>query len=132
MKKKRRISLSVKLNVSAVLFAAVICFFCSLVGYIQTRNSIQKQYNQTAWEIANVAANYLDEEALQVYSIATRDYVKGNLSENERDSIIHSLKYQETRNLLFDLREGMGVNDIYIIYINILITNPNPKAATNA
>lgn len=123
MKKKRRISLSVKLNVSAVLFAAVICFFCSLVGYIQTRNSIQKQYNQTAWEIANVAANYLDEEALQVYSIATRDYVKGNLSENERDSIIHSLKYQETRNLLFDLREGMGVNDIYIIYINIPLMN---------
>ena len=88
--RRRKISLSVKLNFSAVLFGAVICFCCAFVGYIQFRNGIQRQYNQTAVEIATVASTYIEPSQLEAYSQAARDYVSGLMSEEERQAIINS------------------------------------------
>lgn len=116
--RRRKISLSVKLNFSAVLFGAVICFCCAFVGYIQFRNGIQRQYNQTAVEIATVASTYIEPSQLEAYSQAARDYVNGLMSEEERQAIISSPEYQYIHEQLIKLRRGMNANDIYIIWID--------------
>lgn len=114
----KRNSLSVKLNFSAVLFGTIICFCCSFAGYIQFRNGIQRQYNQTAVEIASVAASYIEPEKLEYYSSAARDFINGRMSEEEREAIVSSPEYQAIHERLIRLRRGMNANDIYIIWMD--------------
>ncbi len=114
----KRNSLSVKLNFSAVLFGTIICFCCAFAGYIQFRNGIQRQYNQTAVEIASVAASYIEPEKLEYYSSAARDFINGRMSEEEREAIVNSPEYQAVHDSLIRLRRGMNANDIYIIWMD--------------
>ncbi len=56
-----------KMSVLCLLLAIVICIGCCIGGYLQYRNSIYKRYNDFAYEIADVAASYVNGDKITSY-----------------------------------------------------------------
>ena len=116
MKKKRKFSkLALKFILGFILLGVLICGTSSVIGYNQFESSIQKQYNDTAYQVAEVAASYVEMDMLEEYARLVKGYREGSVTKEELDVHTSDPAYQRIREQLFDLRVGMGANDIFFV-----------------
>ena len=118
MKHHKFSKLALKFICGFLLLGILICGVSSVVGYTQFRASIQKQYNDTAYQVAEVAASYVEMDMLEEYSRLVKGYRAGTVTREELDAHTNSPEYQRIREQLFDLRVGMGANDIFFVSVD--------------
>lgn len=116
--KKTKSRLAVKFILGFVVLGILICGTSSTIGYHQYKSSIEKQYNDTAYNIANQAITYIDEELVKEYVSLIKRNINGEDVSDELEKLIESDAYQETTNKFFDLRKSMEANDIFLVYVD--------------
>lgn len=116
--KKTKSRLAVKFILGFVVLGILICGTSSTIGYHQYKSSIEKQYNDTAYNIANQAITYIDEELVNEYVSLIKRNINGEDVSDELEKLIESDAYQETTNKFFDLRKSMEANDIFLVYVD--------------
>lgn len=110
---KHRISkLAFKLTIGFVILGILICGISSFIGYNQYKNSIEKQYNATAYDIAETAFSYFKNGELAQYAELAEGYKNGTVSEEEIKAALESDRYKEISSAFDSLREAMGANDV--------------------
>lgn len=114
--KKKKSSLVVKFVIGFVIIGIAICTVTTARGYAQYKSYIQKQYNDTAYDIAEVFESYMSEEEIALYMATAEGYFQGTVSDAELAAVKNSERYQEVEKLLYGLREATGANDIYMCY----------------
>lgn len=116
--KKNKSRLAVKFILGFVVLGILICGTSSTIGYHQYKSNIEKQYNDTAYNIANQAITYVDENLVEEYVSLIKRNINGEDVSAELEQIIQSDTYQETTNDFFDLRKSMEANDIFLVYVD--------------
>ena len=74
---KKHSVLVLKILTGFAVLAVLICAACTGIGYIQYRAYIQKQYNDTAYQIAETFRGYFEEGELERYIAMAARYKKG-------------------------------------------------------
>ncbi len=110
--------LMTKILLGFVVLALLICGACTGVGYIQYRTYIQRQYNETAYQVAAAFRDYMSGEELYNYIDMAKGYKEGTLSLEELTEAAGEPRYQELKSQLELLRVNMGANDIYLAYLD--------------
>lgn len=90
----------------------------SVIGYHQYKATIEKQYNTTAYQCANVALSYVGEEKLKEYAEATNAFRRGELGKEELDKLAAEDEYKQTKEKIEALRENMGANDVFLFVLD--------------
>uniref|UniRef100_UPI004055E09E SpoIIE family protein phosphatase n=1 Tax=Agathobacter sp. TaxID=2021311 RepID=UPI004055E09E len=116
---KKRSVLAMKIMVSFILLAVLICVVGTGIRFFQYRSYIQKQYNNTAYQIAAVFRDYLSEEQLEKYIQMAKQYKEGRISIEVLEQERSTSEYRQIEAQLKLLRENMGANDIYLAYLDV-------------
>lgn len=116
--KKTKSRLAVKFILGFVVLGILICGTSSTIGYHQYKSNIEKQYNDTAYNIANQAITYVDEELVEEYVSLIKRNIDGEDVSAQLEQLIQSDAYQETTDKFFDLRKSMDANDIFLVYVD--------------
>lgn len=103
--------LAFKFVMSFLLLGVCICAASSVIGYQQYKSSIEKQYNDVAYQCAEVAISYIDLEDMKVY-------VEASKSEEASEAVQKSEAYQTAKTQIETLRAAMGANDILIVTLD--------------
>jgi len=123
MNEKKRSKLTTKFIIGFILLGVAIIAVACYQGYQQFQADIQKQYNDTAYQIAHVAESYLDEQIVQEWGTIAKDYSNGIVDQDKINEIVDSEKYAQVKAKFRALRENMGANDIYLVYCNLNTLN---------
>lgn len=115
---KKHSVLATKIVIGFVIMAILVCGASTAVGYFQYKQYIQKQYNETAYEIAEVFQDYMEPEELEHYVTLARDYKEGTASKAELEKETQSVRYQQILRQMQFLRANMNANDIYLAYLD--------------
>ena len=115
---KKRSSLVAKFIIGFLIIGIAICAATTARGYSQYKSYIQKKYNDTAYDIAEIFESYMTEEEISLYMNAVERYCQGTVSEEALDVIKETSDYQEVERLLYSLREATEANDIFMVYTN--------------
>lgn len=116
MRRKRVSRLALKLVFAFLFLGVLLCISSSVIGYHRFKQSIEKQYNATAYQVAAVAEAYLDRNMLEYYCEIAKAISTGE--DRSTDCLIQSEEYQIVRKRFVDLRSAMEANDIYLVYVN--------------
>lgn len=111
--------LVLKILAGFAILAVLICAACTGIGYIQYRAYIQKQYNDTAYQIAETFRGYFEEEELERYIHLAAQYKAGEIPKEALEREMASARYQRLREQMDRLREHMGANDIYLAQLDM-------------
>jgi len=95
--KKRLSKLAYKFSLGFIILGLIISATSGIIGYVKYKSTIEKQYNDNAYQIAAVAASYVDGDMLETY-LDTGITDKAYTIMDERISL---------------LRESMNANYIY-------------------
>ena len=98
IKKRFALKLSHKLTIGFVLLGIIICSTSCTIGYIKYKTVIEKLYNDTAYQIADVALSYINGDDIERYLLT-----------GETDESYETMGAQISR-----LRTSMKANYIYI------------------
>ena len=115
---KKASSLGMKFIVGFLILGILICVVTTTRGYSQYKSYIQKQYNDTAYDVAEVFEDYMTQAEIEGYLAMAEGYAKGEISDEQVELIKQSEGYQRVEGLLYSLRERMGANDIFMVYID--------------
>ena len=116
---KHRISkLALKLMVGFVILGILICGISSFIGYNQYRNSIEKQYNTTAYDIAETALSYFKNDELSYYAALAENFKNGTVTQEEINAEVSSDRYKEISRALDNIRVAMGANDVFAFVLD--------------
>ena len=115
---KKRSRLAIKMAFGIALLGVLICAVSSLIGYHQYKATIEKQYNDTAYQCAEVALSYLGRDELQEYARAVNDFHNGQMTQEELDSYREREAYQQTQMRIETLRKAMGANDVFLLVLD--------------
>ena len=118
MTEKKSSRLAFKLGLGIAVLGVLICMVSSVIGYHQYKATIEKQYNTTAYQCANVALSYVGEEKLKEYAEATNAFRRGELGKEELDKLAAEDEYKQTKEKIESLRENMGANDIFLFVLD--------------
>lgn len=118
MKEKKSSRLAFKLGFGIAVLGVLICVVSSVVGYHQYKATIEKQYNTTAYQCANVALSYVGEEKLKEYAEAVNAFRRGELGKEELDKLAAEDEYKQTKEKIEALRENMGANDVFLFVLD--------------
>lgn len=118
MIEKRLSRLAFKLGLGIAVLGVLICMVSSVVGYHQYKATIEKQYNTTAYQCANVALSYAGEEKLKEYAEAVNAFRRGELGKEELDKLAAEDEYKQAKKKIEALRENMGANDIFLFVLD--------------
>ncbi len=110
--------LMTKILLGFVVLALLICGACTGVGYIQYRTYIQRQYNETAYQVAAAFRDYMSKEELYDYIDMAKGYKEGTLPLEELTAAAGEPRYQELKSQLELLRANMAANDIFFVYLD--------------
>ncbi len=122
--------LAVKLLLALLAFGIIIVVAAILVGRSTFTESIQKMYNDTAYQIAEVAEHYFTEEEIANYAETALQYARGEISKEDFSDIEKTERYQMIHDQINQLRKSMGANDIYVCALDedaILNADPNAE-----
>lgn len=106
-RQKRR--LASRLTVTVVLLGVLVCTVSAVSGYKNVRSSMEKQYNDTAYRIAETAGSCLSPTLLRTYTAAL-----GQTDAERISSLAESTEYRETLAALEGLCETMGASEISV------------------
>lgn len=118
MTEKRSSRLALKLALGIAVLGVLICMVSSVVGYHQYKATIEKQYNTTAYQCANVALSYVGKEKLKEYAEAANAFRRGELGKEELDKLAAENEYKQTKEKIEALRENMGANDVFLFVLD--------------
>ena len=118
MTEKRSSRLAFKLGFGIAVLGILICMVSSVVGYHQYKATIEKQYNTTAYQCANVALSYVGEEKLKEYAEAINAFRGGELGKEDLDKLAAEDEYKQTKKQIEALRENMGANDVFLFVLD--------------
>jgi len=117
---KKRSKLTIKFIIGFVILGIAVSTGACYAGYQEFKSSIEKQYNDTAYQVANVAKSYVDLETAKQYGEIARKISKGLYSEEEQaqvvEEVLNSEEYKQLCAQFVELRKDMGANDIYLVY----------------
>ena len=82
--KKRITGLAGKLTIGIILFGILLGVASSIIGYQEFTSVLEQQYNDTAYEIAETARNYLNPDKFE-------EYLKTGQTDEEYDKILKML-----------------------------------------
>ena len=117
MRKYSRLVL--KLLAGFTILAVLICTACTGIGYIQYRAYIQKQYNDTAYQVAEMFRGYFKEGEMERYIRLASRYKEGEIPGEALEREMASGRYLELQQQMDRLRGYMGANDIYLAQIDV-------------
>lgn len=115
---KRKSKLAVKFTVGFLILGILICWVSSVIGYIQYKGEIERQYNEQAYRCAQVAASYVDTDILEEYVKIAESFRVDPSAKDQVEYYRNSETYQETSHKIKVLREKMGANDVFIFTLN--------------
>ena len=116
---KKHSVLVLKIITGFTVLAVLICAACTGIGYIQYRAYIQKQYNDTAYQVAETFRGFFDEGELEHYIDLAAQFKAGEIRADALEREMASNRYQELLEQLDRLREHMGANDIYLAQLDV-------------
>ena len=116
---RKRGRLSVKVIAVLLMVGLLIYVGAIIVGRRQYDQSIKGYYDTMAYDAAETAAGYLTAEEFETYAKAATDYSYGRISDEERDAIIDTPRYQEMLGYLYKLNASIEANDIFIVTIDM-------------
>lgn len=116
---KQHSRLVLKILTGFAILAVLICTACTSIGYLQYRAYIQKQYNDTAYQIAETLKDYFQEEELKQYIKLAAQYKEGAIPKETLLREMEKPRYQEILDQMDRLREHMGANDIYLAQLDV-------------
>ncbi len=117
MRKYSRLVL--KLLAGFTILAVLICTACTGIGYIQYRAYIQKQYNDTAYQVAETFRGYFKEGEMERYIRLASRYKEGEIPGEALEREMASGRYLELQQQMDRLRGYMGANDIYLAQLDV-------------
>ena len=130
--KKNRFGLRFKFILGIIIIGVSITVAALLTGVRTYSNSIRRNYNDLAYQVAEAAEGIFTPEELAAYADLTYRYNRGEATKEEVDQVIQSERYQEIKALLDNLRESMEANDIYVfIYDMEVLENYDSEADAN-
>ncbi|MCI8300000.1 MAG: SpoIIE family protein phosphatase, partial [Lachnospiraceae bacterium] len=100
--KKRITGLTGKLTLGIIIFGILLGVMISIIGYREFTSVLERQYNDSAYEIAETAANYLNPDKFEEY-----------LSTGEMDD-----EYHEIEKRLDDLVDATDTTLIYVAKVD--------------
>ncbi len=100
--KKRITGLTGKLTLGVIIFGILLGAIISIIGYREFTSVLQRQYNDSAYEIAETAAKYLNPDKFEEY-----------LSTGEQDE-----EYREIEKRLDDLVDATNTTLIYVAKVD--------------
>lgn len=123
--------LATRLVIAVILLGVLICTVSSNSGYRNFKNSMEKQYNDTAYQIAETVKSYLDPDSLRKYAHELDKIRSGEKSIEDIASLTESEEYINTQNAIASLRETMGADIINVsaVDMTMLAAGPNAFAA---
>ena len=117
--KKRITGLTGKLTLGVVIFGILLGAIISIIGYREFTSVLERQYNDSAYEIAETAAKYLNPDKFEAY-----------LSTGQQDA-----EYLEIEKRLDDLVDATSTTLIYVAKVDTkdyrTLTCNSSKAITN-
>ncbi|MCD8241088.1 MAG: PP2C family protein-serine/threonine phosphatase [Lachnospiraceae bacterium] len=116
---KKHSKLAMKIVLGFTILAVLLCVACTGIGYVQYRSYIQQQYNERAYEIAEVFLDYCSEETLIAYLRLSQAYEAGEAGEEDVEAVVQSEEYQEFLVQLNLLRENVNANDIFVGWLDM-------------
>lgn len=116
---KQHSRLVLKILAGFAILAVLICIACTSIGYLQYRAYIQKQYNDTAYQIAETFQDYFEEEELRRYIELATKYKEGAIPKETLLREMENPRYQKLQEQMDRLREHMGANDIYLAQLDV-------------
>ena len=111
---RNRRKLATRLTVTVVLLGILICMVSSGSGYRNVRSSMEKQYTDTAYRIAEAADSYLDTELLRSCGDALEAIRAGQKLPDDAAALADSREYGNTLRALGNLCEKMGADEILV------------------
>ena len=119
MKNKGYYSLSVKFVIGFLFMGLTISAISINFGYFKFKRSVQKSYNDNAYQIADIVRTFVSDEELDEYS----KLIRWDIDKEKCAEAASTPRYLEIETKLQDLRAATGANDIYIGYIRTDILN---------
>ena len=117
---KRKLSkLELRFLFGFVLLSVLVCGSNSVIGYYQYRDSIQDQYNEQAYNAAEVALSYVDLDDLRRYVKLAEGYRDGTVSRSEIAAVRMATAYQRVDEQMLELQVAMGASDIMIFALDV-------------
>lgn len=102
-----------------MLLSVLVCGSNSVIGYYQYRDSIQDQYNEQAYNAAEVALSYVDLDDLRRYVKLAEGYRDGTVSRSEIAAVRMATAYQRVDEQMLELQVAMGASDIMIFALDV-------------
>ena len=121
--KKKHSKLALFFVLGFLILGLLICATSSVIGFNQYKSGIELQYNDKAYEIADVAETFIDKATLKEYVTAVRGYYAGTVAREQIEALIAEERYQSVADRLKVFTKGMGSNDIFFVYIDQDILN---------
>jgi len=106
--------LATRLIIAVILLGVLICTVSTNSGYKNYSNNMEKQYNDTAYQIAETAATYLDKELLSESRAELGMLLRGEKSREDISYVTESEEYKAMTEKLISLCSTMGANDISV------------------
>ena len=128
---KHKVSkLAFKFIIGFIILGVLICAVSSIIGYNQYKSNIEKQYNTTAYQVADVAKSYVTQEDMQAYVDMVQGYRAGTVTEEEIKAAIDTDKYRDISHRLNTLREKTNANDVILLSIDMdMLKSFTPETA---
>ena len=126
---KNKLGLRFKFVMGIIIVGISIMVAALLTGVRTYSNSIMRNYNDLAYQVAESAQGFFTEEELAYYADITYKYNHGEITQSEIEKVIQSERYQEIKSMLDHLRKSMEANDIYVfVYDMEVLENYDAEA----
>lgn len=115
--RKLESKLAVQFVIGMIVLGLLLGVSGALIGYVQFKKTIERQYNDAAYDIAEVAVSYLSEDQIEAYyTIAKKaSHLNEEIDVFEETS---ETEYYALQQSFQELRERMRARDIYLVYVN--------------
>ena len=120
--------LASRLTVAVILLGVLICMVSSNSGYKNVKSSMEKQYTNTAYLIAETAGSYLDTDLIRTYKAELEKVRAGQQSADDIAVLTESREYRDTLSKLVSLCETMGADDIRVSLPDMQLLRTGPAA----
>jgi sigma-B regulation protein RsbU (phosphoserine phosphatase) len=118
-KQQRYMGLAFKFILGLIIVGIAIMAALVFVGKDAYWNSIMKQYNTVAYQVAKTAEGYVTDEEWTAYADLAYRYYEGEATEEEIEKTINTVSYQNMKKQLDALRTSMDANDIFLFVFDM-------------
>lgn len=115
---KRKGTLTRKFILGFMLIGVVISIISIFVGVNGYASYIKRQYNDTAYDIAETVQGFFEDDELLRYAELVKELHKEQDGKRYKE-IMETERYQSVQKQINRLRDCMGANDIFVVYVDM-------------